>query len=180
MRRLLCLSVPLLLAGCASTATIPETRTDRSIVTVQTNAGSTDMQLTRDAAISSEVFAADADAVWAALPAVYATLEIPVDGIDTGAKLLSSNQRWRRVGGKGMSTYFNCPGAYGNVAASGDVFVTLRTQVLPGGESATTVRHQVEAVARSSTGAISQVRCTSRGSLENLLTETLRGMLPEG
>lgn len=168
-----------LVAACAPSSTIPEARTDRTLVSVRTLEGTSSLELSRDAAISSEALTTGADAAWAALPAVYAQLEIPVNGIDQAKKLLSSTQRLRRIGGKGVSSFFSCPGPYGNLASSGDVYITLRSQVLPEGDSST-IRHMVDAIARSSTGGSSQVRCTSNGSLEKLLTETLRARLQGG
>lgn len=162
----------LALAGCASTSEIPEYRTDRSNVSVQTNTGSSDMQLTHEAAVSSEVIAASADQLWRALPGVYQAVGLPINGADSNARLVATSERVRRIDGKNMSTYFNCPGPYGNLAGSGDVYLVLRTQILPGSDAQATVRHEVEAVARASSGS-NQVRCNSRGALERLINEAL-------
>ncbi len=162
----------LALAGCASTSELPEYRTDRSTVSVQTNTGSSDMQLTHEAAVSSEVIAASADQLWRALPGIYQSLGIPINGADSNARLLATRERVRRIDGKSMSTYFNCPGPYGNLAGSGDVYLSLRTQILPSSDTQATVRHEIEAVARASSGT-NQVRCNSRGALERLLNEAL-------
>ena len=180
MNRITLLSACVLLGACASKAEIPEHRTDRSIVSMQTNDGSMEVQLTRDAAISTDVISADMEAVWQSLPEVYETLAIEVTGVDPNSRMLTSTSRARRVGGKSMATYFNCPGPYSNLATSGDVYMTVRTQVLPGSGEMATVRHEIAAVARSSTGSISQVRCISKGALEKLLTKTIQEQLASG
>lgn len=169
----------LLLAGCASNAGIPGSRTDRTRVRVEGNAGSAgdlaNVELTRQAAISSDSIAASPERTWTAVPAAFAALEIPVTDVNTAARLIASTgQRVRRIGGKSMASYFNCPGSYGNLASSGDVFVTVRTQVLPGASSdQSLLRMEVEADARSGTGSSNRITCTSTGSLEKLIRETI-------
>ena len=177
MTRRALIAIPLLLAACAPAGTIPAARTDRATVTLQTNDGTTDVQMTREAAITSEVFTSDGAAVWRALPQAYAKLGIEVTGVDTDAKLLTAVQRVRRVGGRRVADFFNCPGPYGNLASSGDVFLTMRSQVLPAGGEVTTVRHEVDAFARSSTGSISTSRCRSNGELEKLINATIEAQL---
>lgn len=161
-----------LVAGCASSAEIREYRSDRSIVSVQTNTGSSDMQLTHEAAVTSEVIPASAEQLWRALPGVYQALGLPINSADSNARLLATRERVRRIDGRGMATFFTCPGPYGNLAGSGDVYLVLRTQVLASSADQATVRHDVEAVARASSGS-NQVRCNSRGTLEKLLNEAL-------
>jgi hypothetical protein len=182
MQRAVWIALPLLMAACAPNSSIPQSRTDRSIVSVQTTTGGAAMELRRDAAITSAALSADPAVVWAALPGAYAEIEIPVTGIDTGNRLLTAQgQRIRRIGGESVARYFSCPGAYGNAAATGDVYMTLRTQVLSGeGGSGATVRTEVEAIARSSTGANSQVNCATNGELEKLIMEALAAKLGAG
>lgn len=175
LRRLVVI-VPLLLSSsCASGSGIPETRTDRSIVSVNAGAGESQLELTRNAAISSDVLPIGAEEIWARVPAVYEALGLPITGLDPEARIVGTVQRVKRIAGKSIASYLNCPGAYGNLAGSGDVYLTVRTQVIPTGGSAATVRHEVGAVARSSTSGMSRVMCASNGSLEKLLTSSLAG-----
>lgn len=166
----------LLLAGCAAKSEIPSAQTDRAIVTVQTTAGGgldQQMELTREANISTVALAAEVADAWTALPPVLAALDIPVTGVDSNARMVSSVQRVRRIGGKSPASYFRCPGPYGNLASSGDVYLSLRAQILPGdGGSGSQLRSRVDATARSSTSG-SQVQCSSNGSLQKLIEETL-------
>jgi hypothetical protein len=169
------LPVPLLLLACAPNSEIPRAQTDRSIVTVQTTAGAAGqaLELTREANIQSVALQGDVAEAWAALPPVFEALDLPITGADSNAKLLSTVQRIRRIGGKSPASYFQCPGPYGNLASSGDVYVSIRAQILPGeGGSGSVLRTVVDANARSSTSG-SHVQCSSNGSLQKLIAESL-------
>ena len=164
------LAVLLLATACAPAAQgVPERRTERSLAMIR--AGE-EIRLTHDASITSAVVAAAPAEVWQAMPQIYAALELPLTGKNDGARVVESVQRVRRVAGRSMSSYFECPGPYGNLASSGDVFLTVRSQVLAEGEGAQ-VRHEVQAVARSSTSSTNSVQCSSKGALEKLLEETV-------
>lgn len=130
------------------------------------------IQLTREASIASTRVPAAPDVVWQAMPQIYAALELPLTGVNDGVRVLESVQRASRVAGKSISTYFSCSGAYGNLASSGDVYLTVRSQVLPEGDGSQ-VRHEVQAIARPSTSSTNSVQCSSKGGLESLLAETV-------
>jgi hypothetical protein len=173
MRGSTLLSLVVLCAGCGSAASSRGSTTERTRVDVETAevaGGVINLQLNREAAITALSVAASPEAVWSALPQVFAELEIPVTGIRTEAKVLTATgHRLRRIGGRGMATYFDCPGAYENLAASSDVYFSVQTQVLPdSGEDGSVVRTRVDGSARSSRSG-SQVLCSSRGSLETLI-----------
>jgi hypothetical protein len=177
MRSIALLSLPVLLSACASASApreVPATREDRNIVSVTGGSAGMNLQLTREAAITSGVIAAAPDSVWAAVPRVFAQLELPVTGVNTSSRVLTATgQRMRRIGGRSIATFFECPGPYGNAAASSDVYVTVVTQVLPGaGAGSSTVRTEVAAHARSNTSG-RQVPCTTKGALEKQLMEAL-------
>src|SRR5690606_31306669 len=95
--------------------------------------------------------------VWGAMPDLYEALELPVTASDDAVRVLASERRARRVAGRNMATYFECPGPYGNLATTGDVFLTVRSQVLSEG-GGSLVRHEVQASARASTGALNNVQ----------------------
>lgn len=175
MPRIVLLALPLALAGCA--ASIPAASTEPARVDVETAevaGGAINLQVNREAAITSQSVAASPEQVWRALPQVFAELDIPLAEVLTSSKMLTaSGQRIRRIGGRGMASYFDCPGAFENLAASSDVYFTVRAQVLPGEEAEqSTLRTQLNASARSSSSG-TRVLCTSRGSLEKLILLTL-------
>ncbi|HEX6924916.1 MAG TPA: hypothetical protein VF167_05780 [Longimicrobiaceae bacterium] len=174
-------ALPLLLGACASASNIPQADTERSIVSVQTSPATMGeaMELTRDANIHSAALAADAEKAWTELPAVFQELALGVTAVDGNVRALSSVQRVRRIGGKGPGSFFRCAGPYGNLASSGDVYLSLQAQILPAqGGSGSVLRTRVEATARAATGA-TQVQCSSNGSLQKLITDTLKKRLGE-
>lgn len=174
MQRIAALALTALLAGCASgSGSIPEARTDRAIVPVEVRGANTStVEIARTAAIASESVAAPAARVWAILPAVYAEMEIPVASTDAEAMVIGSgSQRLRRVGGKQVGSWFRCSGAYENLAMSGDVYVTVRTQLFASG-GGTEARTEVSAWAQSRSG--SRVNCASNGTLEQAVGAKIR------
>lgn len=176
MRGIALLFLSLVSSACASAAPggVPATREDRNTVAITGGSAGLNMQLSRDATITAGVIAASPDSVWAAVPRVFAQLELPVTGVNTNSRVLTATgQRLRRIGGRSVSTYFECPGPYGNAAGSSDVYVTVTTQVLPGETAGTsTVRTELAAHARSNTSG-RQVPCTTKGALEKRLMEAL-------
>jgi hypothetical protein len=177
MRPIALLCLTLLSSACASAGApggVPETREDRNTVAITGGSAGLNLQLTREAAITTGALAAAPDSVWAAVPRVFAQLELPVTGVNTNSRVLTATgQRLRRIGGRSVAAFFECPGPYGNAAASSDVYVTVVTQVLPGaGAGSSTVRTEVAAHARSNTSG-RQVPCTTKGALEKQLMEAL-------
>ncbi len=110
---------------------------------------------------------------WGSLAGVYRAMALPVTSTDSTHYLLGGEeQRVRRVAGRSMAALFDCPGAYENLAATGDVYLTVRTQLVPAGDSAATAFTQISAYARSLTGG-QRVLCSTRGQLERLLEQKL-------
>lgn len=138
------------------------------------------LALTRTVGVHSTIVRAPMARAWVALPGVYADLGLRVTGVDTVAHIVGSiGQRVLRIAGHGPATYFDCPGAYENLAASGDVTMSIRTQVVAEGEELTDVRTQVSAAARSRTGS-QNVPCSGNGALEKLLVTRLTAALASG
>lgn len=171
-----------MVAACTATTGVPESRTDRTTVSLGDGAGFNNMQITREAAISSGTVAAPLDQVWAALSPVYAQFELAVNEVAPSTRTIaSSGQRVRRVAGKSIATFLSCPGPYGNAAANSDVYLTVRTQVLPGGDpTSALVRTELQATARSGTGANSMINCSTNGTLERQLLEAVAARATAG
>lgn len=164
-----------LAAGCAS-ASQPDvaTRSRPAINEVSTPTNTLTLQTSRTITYTSESLAASPEDVFRLLPQVYGDLGLPITRIDPSGRLVAGiNQRVRRVGGKNMSRFFNCGGAYGNAASRDDVFVTARTQILPAPNGGTEARTEVDAQSKSSTSN-TRAQCGSTGELEKLIGATLR------
>ena len=110
--------------------------------------------------------------VWAVLGKVYDELALPptVQEAENGL-VRSVNQRVRRIGGQSVSRFFTCAGAFGNSAATGDVFVSAQTQLIAGEGGGTEASTAVGARVRSAGG---WVDCRSNGKLEALIGEKLK------
>jgi hypothetical protein len=176
MRRIFLPALAIVLAGCAS-ASVPAASSERSTLGVETagvTGGAIDLQITRDPATTSDTLAAGPEEVWRALPPVFADLEIPLSEAVPAQKFLTATgHRLRRLGGRSMAQYFDCPGGYENLAATSEVYLTVTARVLPGRNADESVlRTQLHASARSRNSG-NQVICSSSGALEKLILVTL-------
>jgi hypothetical protein len=170
--KVLSLAALALLAGCSSTqsALAPGATPSQTVVNSPGTLGS--VTISRNDAIVSATLAAPPATVWPLVAQAFTDIGIPVDQVDQSARAASAtNQRVRRLAGKGLASYFNCAGPFGNAANRDDVFLTLRTQVVPGQGDGSTLRISASAVARSSTSANTVTDCSSNGELEKLITQ---------
>ena len=170
--RVLAAAALALLAGCSSSqsALAPGSTPVQTVVNAPGARGG--MTVSRQEAIVSAELAAAPATVWPAIAQVFTEIGIPVDQVDESARAASAtNQRVRRLMGKGLGTYFNCAGPFGNAANRDDVFLTIRTQVVPGQGTGSVLRMSVGAVARSTTSANTATDCASNGELEKLITQ---------
>jgi hypothetical protein len=118
------------------------------------------------------------DRVWKVLPAVYATLEIPIERFDSDANEIgnSSLKLYRRLGKFPLTRYIDCGTTQiGPNADSYEVLLTVLTKVQKSKSdtSNTTVATTVEAMARPIQFRGDYVRCSSKGALEARLMEVL-------
>lgn len=176
MQRIAAIACLIVLPACASTGggEVAETRTERATVAVEVpGTVSSTLELSRDAAIVSYALAQTPERAWPLLVQTYADLEIPVSTADeSGRTLAATHQKVKRIGGRPMTVFFRCSGAYENLAATGDVYVSARTQLAPGESGGTQARTEVSAWAQSRTG--SRATCASTGILERTIGEKLR------
>lgn len=168
----------LVLAGCASsnTNTVPASSTQVQQVVVEANDGGVHNVVTMnrvDNAYSADLKSSPS-ALWPALVAVMNGLQLPGLNVDSTHYLIGApSQRVRRIQGKPIAYYVDCPGtAYGNSAEAGDVYATVQSQLLPKA-SGSELRVTFQAVANSTTGNRGQ--CTSNGKLEGMILSTLTG-----
>jgi hypothetical protein len=179
MNRIAAVACLMVLPACASASGgADETRTERATVAVERVGASnttTTLELSRDAAIVTHELALPPERAWPVLVQTYAALEIPVNGADeSGRVLAATDQRLRRIGGRPLTVFFRCSGAYENLAATGDVYVSARTQLLPAQSGGgTQARTEVSAIAQARSGTGSRVACASTGILERTINDKL-------
>lgn len=181
MSRIAAIACLMVLAACASTAGgVSETRTERSTVAVEVPGTVTStMELSRDAAIASQELSVAPERAWPLLVQAYADLGIPVSTADESGRILTAtHQKVRRIGGRPMTAFFRCSGAYENLAATGDVYVSARTQLVPAEPGGTQARTEVSAWAQSTSG--SRANCASTGILERTIGEKLSEIAAAG
>jgi hypothetical protein len=169
----------LLLYGCASSSGGSAVNGTMSTgrVTIQTgNAGSPayqDVAISNNAGVGSVSVAASPDRVWSVLPAVYASLGIPLSATDPVKKVLvAQNRQISKIGGKNLSSFFTCGGVYGDNADSGETFVSTRSQVLAAPNGEAVVKTEVRAAAGGQGVTVGE--CGSKGTLEKLIGETIQ------
>ncbi|MEJ2679769.1 MAG: hypothetical protein P8174_11970, partial [Gemmatimonadota bacterium] len=113
----------------------------------RTGRQTTTMTLTRQADLSSAVLSGTPADVWPALVAWYGEAGLPVTGADGGSHVLRTDAaRLRRIADQPVSRFFDCAGtAYGNSAGSGELYVTVNSQLVPAGRDSSELRLRVEA-----------------------------------
>jgi hypothetical protein len=161
-----------LLCACAAgeAGSPPQTRIP---VVDRTGRQTATTTLTREADRSSVVVTGTPADVWPALVAWYDKAGLPVNDADAGSHVLRTDgARLRRIVDQPISRFFHCAGtAYGNSAGSGEVYVTVFSQLLPAGGDSTELRLRVEAVAVTPRGT--RAPCSSTGRLERLTYEAV-------
>lgn len=173
IRALLALTTSAVLAGCASGTQTVEDKFTVTPVAIQgpTGAGAV---LPLKASVEPTRIALDATLAraWPAALGVYATLRLPLTTLDSTVHIVGfTGQRVARIDGRSVASFFECAGAYGNLAASGDVYVTFRLQVVPAGPGAQALI-QTDATARAASSA-QTASCRSTGALERLVRDRL-------
>jgi len=177
MRGIALLSL-LTLAACASgstTAGRPETM--RVVGGGGLTTGGFNMNASSSASVTKLAF--PLDAAWRALPGVYDSLKIPPTVLDAkthhfGNEGLKIRQK---LAGVSLSKYIDCGEAQiGPSADSYDIFLNVTTTLSAAGAGETEVATMVEAAAKPLIGQ-DYLRCTSKGTLENMISSMLSARL---
>ncbi len=169
-----------MLSACASAAGSADSRAGSTSAPARISETSAGMDIT----VRNEVTVARADVnasaarVWAALPAAYAALGIPVMHNDPATHTIGNLQlRARRtLAGKSMDTFFRCSsaGLSGPIENRYTLQISLRTQVVATGATSR-LDTTAEAYAKSNEGtsstANSTIPCTSTGKLEQAIAD---------
>lgn len=169
----------LLIAACAPAHTpatpIPEEQTVRV-------AGATDrsgIRMTSNTTSRIDTIWASFDRVWKVLPAVYATIEVPIERFDAEASTIGNSalKLYRRLGKIPLTRYLDCGTTQiGPNVDSYEVMLTVLTKLQRSrtDSSTTTVATTVEGMAKPIQFRGEYVRCTSRGTLEARVAEVLK------
>jgi hypothetical protein len=160
-------------AGCAAPSPGTPSPGTRTPVVMDVGGGSQVITLTTNPGGKGVVLDAPAARLWPALLQVYGELGLPVTADSSSLYVeAGSARRVSRIAGHPVADYFDCGGAYENRAASGDVYVTLSTALVPQGER-TEVRTVASAVVRAA-GNTTPIGCQSNGRLMQLVDERLQ------
>ncbi len=126
-----------------------------------------------------DTLATSADKVFAALPAVFASLPVPLTVVDTVARAMGAVRVTvrRPIGGERLSLLLECgSGSYGPNAERYTVQLTLLSLVRVIDASHTALDTRVSGLATQN-GLSSSVGCSSTGRLEDKLAALLRQQL---
>jgi hypothetical protein len=119
------------------------------------------------------------DQVWRVLPAVYESLEIPVDQMDTATRVIGNQslKARRRLGGAPLTRFFDCGRTQGGAnAETYELHLSILTRVTQDALEVTTVSTAIQATGRPISFAGDPVRCTSTGALESRIIEALKAL----
>jgi hypothetical protein len=155
--------------ACAS-AGGPITPPVTTPVVVETGSGSQTIMITRPAKGASELVPVSSGAAWRALTQALADLKLPVSKGDSLAGSVRSIGVVRRIGSEPISHFFDCPGAYENLAASGRVTVDVRSLISASGSDHALVATIIDASASPLTSG-GTVSCSPSGNLYQLIVQ---------
>jgi hypothetical protein len=115
----------------------------------------------------------DADAVFRVLPSLFDSLGVTVNTLDPARRQIGNNgfKIRQRLGKAILSTLLDCGASQIGPNADGyDVYMSVMTTVTPNGAGSSRLATLVEAQARPVTFNQAYNRCTSKGNLEERLT----------
>ena len=162
----------LCLAACAGSGGTP--RPERETVRIVDTGGVTQMTTYHSEAWVTRELPASVDALWNVLPAVHDSLGIPITLRDAARHTIGNDGlRVRsRLGKVGLQRYLDCGSTQGGPnAETYEVYLVLRTQVLPGANAGSRLSTSVQAEARPVNFASDGVRCTSKNTLEKAIAD---------
>ena len=171
MSRLASILVLALLAACAS-GPPSSVRVSRPVGELSAAGVEGTLLISREAPNTASTFAAPPAAVWTALKQLFEELKIRPTSVDEdGMTITSIEQRTRSIDGRRILDYLGCTGTYGSENTY-DVYLTVRTQLLPGAGGSTLASTQVIGTGRPPLSN-SRLQCPSTGALEQLIAAKL-------
>jgi hypothetical protein len=131
------------------------------------------MDMRQESSFGQQTVVASVAQAWAVLPSVLAQLEIEANRVDSREAVMgNTGYRARRIEGERLSRYFDCGRTLGREYADQySVTIAVMVQLVPAGESATTVRTFLDAYARDQSVSGNSVHCITKGVLERRVAE---------
>ena len=176
MRRILILSL-LAVSACSGSRNKPATieRPETVRIVTGTGIGKSISTATTDMPAVLTV-KAPIDAVWQALPRVYAAIPIPIEHLDH-TKLLLGNPNLKLRGKLGkvpLSRYLDCGSTQGGPSAdSYEIQLSVLTQAQPADSASTIVSTAVQGLARPINFTGDYMRCATTAGLETHIGKLL-------
>jgi len=178
------LFVPVLAAACASAGGAPGHVPAALPPSIESSGTSLEVRVSPTREVVAESIPAPADAVWSALPKVYADLGLQVTQVSEANRVLGNPKLVliRRLGEVPLSRYLECgSGLTGPFADRYRIELLIRTAVVPDGSGTARVETYVDAQARNPEGSSNTgVTCASTGRLEREIAERVRARVGSG
>ena len=186
MRRL-SFVLPVVLVGCASVGGAPTPAGSGPGTVVETTrvsiAGSTqtlvDQTVTSTKFVSSNTLSKPLADVWGAVPDIWASLGLTIDGISQKDHRITSGiiRAHRELGKVSLSRYVDCGRSTLGYNAD-SYFVQLKVEtVVSGVDGAVIVQSALQATGEGTGNGGQTMRCSSTGVLENRIAERLAARL---
>ena len=174
----------LLFVACSpppETGATPATAVDNTVVKDANTAQPIDYTVRAEKFVSSTTVDAKLDQVWALMPDVYKRLGLPVDGINSVKRTVTTGQVHvrRTLNNVPLSRFFECGRA--TLGPNADVYdINLRVETAIGGADNGVVIQSSLAASGAGTGnGGAQVRCSSTGELERRIAEKVIELTPK-
>lgn len=182
MRRALPILALLLLPACATSSRPGEAPPLPETVRVPGPNGGTmaAIEIQHTTSPAARTFFRPPDEVWAALPAVYAELSIPIEERDVASRTIGNPafRVRRRLADVPLGRYLDCGSTQGSSSAdSYEILLSVETHVQPADAGAAVVTTVVEARGRPVAFSADYVTCGTRGALEKRFFEILAAHL---
>lgn len=163
--------------GCAPSTPRPNTKPRAETVTIDVpNAPSSRMTIRDDPSGSTAALTVSPAQAWAALPAAFNALGIPLAAVDTTQRFVrGAATAYRQFQRKSVSSFVECGSSLvGPNADAYHVQLVIESQIDSVGTASSTVRTHVDA---TGSGSGATVRCSTTGSLERLINDQVKALL---
>lgn len=178
--RMVAMAALLAVAGCASAPAQEEDAVAMSGLSTVNLAGYLTQQIANDIEFVETTLPVEVDLVWRVLPGVYQELGIPVATSNYETRQVGNlGFEVQRVNGKRMNTYLDCgTSRTGPMANAYQVTLTVLTKLESvEGDGATKMTSAVDGTAVNRSTAGYPVPCTSRETLEELISDKVAEVL---